>query len=615
MRLILALFLFLFIPFQALAEDTPKAKEPVMHTITMAPKARYAIALHGTPKYPENFTHFDYVNPEAPKGGTLHLHQEGSYDSLNPFIIKGSPATGIGSLLYESLMEQSNDEPFTMYGRIAETIELPKDKSWVAFNIRPEARWHDGMPITAHDVVWTFNTLIEKGTPFYKAYYADVKKVEATSDSRVKFTFAHSGNAELPLIISQLTVLPRHYWEKEDHVFEETSLEPPLGSGPYKIEATASGRSITYTRVANWWGKDLPINKGRYNFDSIEYDYYRDSNVALEAFFAGEYDVRYEYVAKLWETGYNTPPVQDGRIIKEILPHKNPAGMQAFIYNIRRPVFQDINVRKALAYAFDFEWSNKQFAYGSYTRTKSFFENSDLASRGLPEGRELEILKAYEGKIPGSVFSEIYEPPKTNGTGQARSNLRKAMRILEDAGYTLGADGVRKHEKTGVRLEFEIIDSNPAFERWILPFVQNLERIGVKASFRIVDPAQYENRMKDFDFDMTVLVFPQSETPGNEQRDFWNSAKADLKGSRNYIGIKDPVVDTLIEGLIKAPSSEEHTAYCRALDRILLHNYYVIPQWHFAAWRIAHKKNIKRPQTLSKKSPGIETTWWSEPEQ
>ncbi|MGB1077202.1 MAG: extracellular solute-binding protein, partial [Bdellovibrionales bacterium] len=344
---------------------------------------RHGIAMHGSAKYASDYKHFDYVNPDAPKGGTLKLSAPGTFDSLNPYIVKGTPAAGLrflrSSFTTDSLMEDSHDEPFTMYGLLAETIEMPDDRSWVAFNLRPQAKWHDGKQITAHDVVWTFNTFMEQGTPFFKAYYGDVKDVVATSDARVKFTFKHHENAELPLILGQLPVLPKHYWEKEENVFGSTSLTPPLGSGPYKITHVDAGRSITYERAPEWWGKDLPINKGRYNFDKITYDYYRDDNVALEAFFSGEYDVRIENTSKLWESGYNVPAVQNGTIIKSEISHGRPAGMQAFVMNVRRPVFQDINVRKALAYAFDFEWSNKQFAFGKYTRTNSYFANSPLA--------------------------------------------------------------------------------------------------------------------------------------------------------------------------------------------------------------------------------------------
>jgi microcin C transport system substrate-binding protein len=577
-----------------------------------------AVAMHGTPKYDADFTHLDYTNPDAPQGGIIRHSAIGTFDSLNPFIVKGASASGMAflgqSLIYDSLMEQSYDEPFTMYGLLAETIEFDEnDKSWVAFNLRPEAKWHDGKPITADDVVWSFNIFIEKGSPFFKAYYGDVEKVEATSPRRVKFTFAHADNAELPLILSQLTILPKHYWEKEGNDFGSTTLTPPLGSGPYTIEKLDAGRSITYKRFDNYWGNDLAINNGKFNFERIEYDYYKDSNVALEAFFAGEYDYRVENTAKLWETGYDAPAVKDGRIIKAEIPHKRPQGVQGFFYNIRKPVFQDKAVRKALAYAFDFEWSNKQFAYGNYKRTDSYFENSELAARdGKPADRVLEILQQYKGKIPDEVFEGRYQPPKTDGRGNPRQNLRTAMKILDEAGYKLGEDGIRVHEETGKRLEFEIIDANPLFERWVLPFISNLKKIGVEASFRVLDPAQYQNRMNEFDYDMTIASIGQSSSPGNEQRDFWSSEKADIPGSRNYIGIKEPVIDDIIEKIIQAPSREELVALCRALDRILLSGYYIIPHWHIDYWRIAYWKKLQRPETLSDLTPAFNETWWIE---
>jgi microcin C transport system substrate-binding protein len=576
-------------------------------------KPQYAIALHGTPKYAPDFKHVEYVNPDAPKGGTLKLNAIGSFDSTNPFIIKGTPAAGLNFLrsgfIYESLMQNAWDEPFTLYGVIAETIEVPEDKSWVAFNLRPQAKWADGKPLTAEDVVWTFETLLKHGNPFFKAYYGDVEKVVAESPTRVKFTFKIKGNSELPLIIAEMAILPKHYWTTEGRDFSQTTLEPPLGSGPYVMSKIESGRLVEYTRRDDWWGKDLPLFKGFYNFDKIEYDYYRDTNVALEAFFAGEFDVQEENTAKLWETAYTAAPVKDGRIVKEEIPNTRPAGMQAFIYNTRRPVFQDKAVRKALAYAFDYEWSNKQFAYGVYTRTDSYFENSELASTGLPQGQELAILEKYRGKIPDEVFTKTYAPPKTDGTGNARENLRIAAKLLDDAGWKTGKDGIRV--KNGQRLEFEILDGSPIFERWVLPFIKNLERIGVKANFRVVDTAQYQNRVNGFDFDMITSSFGQSDSPGNEQRDFWGSAKADMQGSRNYIGVKDPVIDAIIEDLVQAKTREDLVAHVRAIDRILLWNHYVIPMWHYPKWRIARWSHIERPATLSGISPLVSQTWWS----
>lgn len=412
MRFLLSVFALLFVSFPSRAE-TPMQNAP-------APAPVHAIALHGMPKYAADFTHVDYVNPDAPKGGTLKLNAIGSFDSLNPFIVKGTPAAGLNflrsGLVYESLMQNAWDEPFTLYGVLAESIEMPEDKGWVAFNLRPEAKWADGEPITAEDVVWTFETLTSEGQPFFKAYYGDVEMVEAMNERRVKFTFKVAGNAELPLIVAEMAILPKHYWMTDGRAFNQTSLEAPLGSGPYKIGTVEAGRKIEYLRRDDWWGKDLPLFKGFYNFDRIEYDYYRDSNVALEAFFAGEFDVQIENTAKLWNTAYDAQPVKDGRIVKEEIDNARPAGMQGFIYNIRRDVFKDRAVREALSYAFDFEWSNKQFAYGTYTRTDSYFENSELASSGLPEGKELELLERFRGKIPDEVFTKTYAPPVSDGS-------------------------------------------------------------------------------------------------------------------------------------------------------------------------------------------------------
>jgi microcin C transport system substrate-binding protein len=600
------LFLLIHIPTFANATELDTSEQPSV--------IASSIAMHGETKYKDGFLHFDYANPDAKKGGTLRLSAVGTFDSLNPFIVKGVPASGLTflgqSFLYDSLMEQSNDEPFSMYGLIAKTIEIPDDRSWVRFKLRPEAKWHDGTIITADDVVWTFNTMMEKGTPFFKAYYGNVVEAIAEDKHTVKFNFNMSGNMELPLIMSQLSILPKHYWEKEENDFTVTTLTPPLGSGAYKISEVTPGHKIVYERVDNWWAKDLPINRGRFNFDKIEYDYYRDANVALEAFFAGEYDFRQESIAKLWATAYDAPAVKNGEIIKKMIDNQRPQGMQGFIYNMRKPIFQDPLVREALTYAFDFEWSNKQFAYSSYTRSKSFFSNSELASFGLPEGRELEILNQFKGRIPDRVFTQEYVPPKSDGTGNNRANLRKAMTLLDEAGYKLGKEGVRVHKEKNLKLEFEIIDSNPAFERWVLPFIQNLEKIGVKANFRVVDTAQYQNRMNEFDFDMTVMSLPQSDSPGNEQREYWGSNKAEISGSRNYIGIKDEVIDELIEMIINAKDREELVHHTRALDRILLWNFYLIPQWHLSAWRLAWWDKFNYPEIFSRYTPGVSDTWW-----
>ncbi len=579
----------------------------------------YAISLHGEPKYPADFKHLDFVNPDAPKGGTLKLHATGTFDSLNPFIVKGVPAAGLNylrsGLFYESLMQNSWDEPFSLYGVIAQSITVPEDKSWAKFRIRDEARWSDGQPIVAQDVIWTFRTLVEKGQPFFKAYWNDVESVEEIDNKTVIFKFAVHGNAELPLIVAELPVLPKHYWNDGKHDFEETSMEIPVNSGPYKIGKVVAGRSIEYVRNPDWWGEDLSFFRGMNNFDRIVYDYYRDENVAHEAFLAHDYDVKIENTAKIWYEGYNVSSDKSGHLVKEVIRNSRPAGMQAFIFNIRRPVFRDKNVREALGYALDFEWSNKQFAYGDYVRTNSFFENSELSSCcKLPSEEELKILEPLRGQIPDEVFTKSYRAPVSDGSGNIRKNLRAGIKLLEKAGYThLGKDGVRyKILKDGSmqRLDFEILHYSAIFERWVLPFVKNLKRMGVKARFRVVDMAQFQSRTNSFDYDMLIGGFGQSESPGNEQREFWGSDKADIHGSRNLIGVKDPVIDKLVNGIIHASSRDDLVVRTRALDRVLLWNHYVIPMWHYPKWRIAYWDNIKRPEKLSGISPLIAQTWW-----
>lgn len=568
----------------------------------------HALAMHGKPKYPENFISLDYVNTKAPKGGTLKLSGLGGFDSLNPWIVKGLAADGTG-LVFETLLEQTADEPFSAYGLLAESVETPEDRSFAIFTLRPEARWHDGKIVTAEDVVWSFKTLTIEGTPFYRAYYANVKKAEILGENRVKFIFDMAGNRELPLIVGQMPVLPRHYFTEGTHKFSETTLEPIPGSGPYKFGKIEPGRSVEYVRVENWWAGNLPINRGRYNFDRIVYDYYKDSGVALEAFLAGAYDFRQENVAKQWATGYKTPQVEDGRIVKKQIAHELPQGMQGFVYNTRRPVFADRQVRRALAHAFDFEWSNKKFAYDAYTRSRSYFSNSEMEARGAPQGRELEILEPFRDKLPPELFTEEYNPPATDGSGNNRAGLKKAAEILDAAGWKPGPDGVR--QKDGVRLVFEIIDHQSAFERWVLPFVKNLERIGVKASFRVVDASQLVNRITNFDFDMTVQAFGQSNSPGNEQREYWGSDKADAPGSRNVIGIKDPVIDALVEQIVSAPTREELVVRCRALDRVLQWGHYLIPNWHIPAWRVAYWSKFGQPERPPPFALPVAETWWS----
>ncbi len=570
-------------------------------------KVAHALSLVGDPKYGPDFTHLGYVNPDAPKGGDIQLAAIGSFDSFNPYIIQGDP--GPASSI-EALMTSPEDDPSAEYGLIAETIEVPSDQSWVIFNLRQEARWHDGRPITVEDVIFSFETLKEKGRPFFRAYYANVIKGEKTGDRRVKFTFDVTGNRELPQIMGQLPVLAKHYWDGRN--FEAPTLEPPLASGPYKVESFEAGRTITLKRVLDYWGASLPINVGQNNWDRIRYEYYRDQGVALEAFKAGNYDFHLENTAKVWATQFDIAQVRDGRIIKAELPNDNPTGMQGFIYNLRRPLFQDRTVRQALAYAFDFEWSNKALFYGQYTRTKSYFSNSDFASRGLPEGEELALLQTYRGRLPDEVFTTEYEPPTTDGSGNIRANLRKASDLLKSAGWDV-KDGRRVNPKTGKALEFEFLLDNPAFERIAQPFLQNLERLGIKGRLRTVETAQYQNRMNDYDFDMTVEVFGQSLSPGNEQRDFWGSAAADRPGGRNTIGIKDPVVDELIEMIILDPDRNALITRCRALDRVLLWGFYLIPNWHNRTFRVAYWNRFGRPETPPRYGVGF-SSWWIDPE-
>jgi microcin C transport system substrate-binding protein len=563
------------------------------------------IAMHGQPRYGADFKHFDYVNPDAPKGGSVRLADSGSFDSLNPFIIKGEPAAGLG-LTYDSLTVQSADEAFTEYGLLAETIETPADRSWVQFTLRAEARWHDGQPITADDLLFSFQTLREKGAPFYRFYYASVETTEKIDERTVRFVFKPGDNRELPLILGQLPVLPKHYWEGRE--FDKTTLEPPLGSGPYRIKSFEPGRRIVYERVADYWGKDLAVNRGRNNFDIMTYDYYRDRTVELEAFKAGQFDYRLENSAKNWATAYDVPAVRDGLLVKEEIHHNRPAGMQGFVYNTRRGQFTDPRVRAALAYAFDFEWSNKNLFYGQYKRTRSYFDNSELGATGLPGPEELKILEPFRGKIPEEVFTREYNPPATDGTGRIRDNLREGDNLLKEAGWII-KDGKRVHGQTGRPFEFVITLVSPDFERVALPFAKNLERLGVTARVRTVDTAQYLRLLENFDYDMIVFPFGQSASPGNEQRLYWGSDAADQPGSRNFVGIKDEAIDALVEQLIAAPDRESLIVRTRALDRVLQWGFYVIPHFHQDYDRIAYWAIFGRPQVTPVQGAQFDA-WW-----
>ena len=563
------------------------------------------MSLFGDLKYPPDFTHFDYANPGAPKGGTMRLSAIGTFDTLNPYVIKGVSAAGIGQI-FDTLMVASEDEPGSEYGLVADKIESAPDRLSVLYTIRKEARFHDGTPMTPEDVVWTFETLRAKGQPMYRSYYADVTKVQKEGERGVRFFFKSADNRELPQILGQMPVLSKAYWSGRD--FEKTTLDPPLGSGPYKIESVDPGRSINYRRVPDYWAADLPVNKGRNNVDVIRYDYYRDGTIALEAFKAGQYEVRRENSSKSWATGYDSPALRQGLIKKEQIPNGLPSGMQGLGYNLRRPLFQDARVRDALGYAFDFEWSNKNLFYGLYSRTRSYFDNSELAATGVPQGEELKILEPFRGKIPDEVFTKEYDPPKYDGSGNIRDGLRAALKLLKEAGWTFKGERL-VNDETGQPFEFEILLDDPAYERIVLPFTKNLERMGIAARVRTVDVAQYEKRMETFDFDMAVALFPQSLSPGNEQREFFGSQAADEQGSRNILGIKNPVIDELVEQLIKAPDRASLVAHTRALDRVLQYGYYVVPQFHLGAFWVAYWDKFHRPQIAAKYGLGFDT-WW-----
>ncbi|WP_415894247.1 extracellular solute-binding protein [Neptuniibacter sp. PT8_73] len=568
----------------------------------------HGIAMHGDLKYPANFKHFDYVNPDAPKGGKAIQSALGTFDSFNNFIVKGTPADGLG-LLYDSLLGKAQDEPFSLYGLVAESLEVPADRSWIIFNIRPEAKFSDGHPITAEDVVFSLETLRSKGAPFYKAYYADIESVEALNPHRVKFNFRNNLNRELALIVGEIAILPKHFWQDRD--FQRPSLDIPVASGSYTIDSFDAGRSITYKLSPDYWGKDLPVNRGRHNIEFLTYDYYRDNTVAMEAFKAGEYDFRQENSSKRWATSYTGSAVDSGKIIVKELGHENPTGMQAFVLNTRRPQFEDPRVRQALALAFDFEWTNRNIFYNAYTRTHSFFSNSEMAATSLPTEKEIEILEPIRDQIPTEVFTQVYRAPETSGNGRIYTELRQAKRLLQQAGWIF-KKGKLVHKETGEPLKIEMLLYSPAFERVVAPFIRNLERLGIHSSIRLVDVSQYISRLRKYDFDVVVSGFGQSSSPGNEQRDYWHSSGADVEGSRNLIGIKNPAVDYLVDQLIQSPDREQLVLRTRALDRVLQWNHYVIPQYHINKYRVAYWDKFEMPSTRPKYNLGFDT-WWIKP--
>ncbi|KAF1056504.1 MAG: Oligopeptide-binding protein AppA [Pseudomonas delhiensis] len=525
-------------------------------------------------------------------------------NSRTPYIPKGNAAWQL-SLVYDPLPFHSLDEPFTEYGLLAERIEKDPAGRFVRFYLRPQARFQDGTPVTADDVVFTFQTLIKQGGPMYRNYYADVAQVVAEDKLRVRFDFKSAGNRELPLILGQLAILPKHWWANRD--FSRTSLEPPLGSGPYRVARVDPGRSIRYERVKDYWGKDLPVNRGFNNFDAISVDSYRDLTVALEAFKAGQFDFNEERIAKNWATAYDSPAVRDGRIVRQELHNDNPWGMQGFAFNIRRPVFKDARVREAISLLFDFEWTNKQMFFGSYKRDRSYFENSEMAAHALPDAEELKILEPLRDKLPPEVFSSVYQPPISDSSGIIREQKRRAYRLLLDAGYKIEDD--RMVGPDGSPLSFEFMLAQSDFLRVLLPFKRNLAELGIDMQIRLVDVSQYVNRLRSRDFDMMVASWPQSNSPGNEQREFWHSSSADNPGSRNFIGLRDPAIDALVDGVIGADSRDSLVRHARALDRALLWGHYVVPNWYLDTWRLAYWNRLQHPEHLPPYSYAL-MTWW-----
>lgn len=574
---------------------------------------RHASSLIGQPKYPPGFPRFDYVNPDAPKGGSVRLSQTGSFDSLNFVPARGEAAVGLG-LIYDTLMTPAMDELSTEYGLIAEGLKHPDDYSSVTYKLRSDAKWHDGEPITADDVVWSF-TVLKDLNPQQAFYYQHVTKAEVTAPDEVTFTFDETGNRELPQIVGQLLILPRHYWEGTDANGNErdigsSTLEPPLGSGPYRIKSVSPGRTVVYERVDDYWGKDLPVNIGSNNLDEIRYEYFRDETVELEALKADQLDWRVETTARVWATAYDVPPVNDGRIKRELFeePYRGSGLMSGFIFNLNRAKFQDPRVRRAFNYAFPYEEINQSIFYGQYTRIDSYFDGLDFASSGLPEGRELEILEEVRDEVPPEVFTEEYFNPVNETRSDERANLRKALELFGEAGWQL--DGGKLVNANGEQMQVEFLMNGPLYERIALRYKAQLAKIGIDFSIRPVDSSQYERRLISRDFDMIYSGWAQSSSPGNEQIEFFGSPSADREGSRNYGGIQNPAVDAIIRKIIQAPDRAELEAATAALDRVLLWNHYLVPGWTLRASRVAYWDRFGHPEPLPEYSIGFPSIWW-----
>ena len=582
-----------------------------------AQTARHGISAFGTLKYPADFTHFDYVNPAAPVGGRLAVIGTSgatSFDSLNPLILKGQPAEGMlrgipgdgPTLLFDTLMTRAYDEPDAMYGLVAESAHVAPDGGGVSFTLRPEARFHDGSPVTADDVAFSFDILKREGHPFLRFPLRDVTRAEILGPYEIRFVFTGQETRDLPLIVASLPILSRRYYA--DREFDKTSVEPPMASGPYKVAHVALGRSITYCRDPDYWGWHLPVSRGRFNFAEIRFDYFRDRAVSLEAFKAGTYDLREEFTSKSWATEYDFPAVREGRVVLDTLPDARPSGVQGFFLNTRRAQLADPQLRKALDYAFDFEWTNKNLFYGLYARTVSYFENSQMRAEGKPDAAELALLAPYRDRLPDAVFADVYVPPVTDGSGNNRSALRQADKLLRAAGWQV-VNGKRQNAQ-GTVLAIEFLTYEPTFERVIAPYLRNLKRLGIDAKIRQVDPAQYESRLENYDFDVAISRYAHANTPGVGLRAFAGSKFADIPGSRNLAGIADPVVDALIEKIVAAPDRASLHIAARALDRVLRAGHYWVPHWYKAEHNIAYWNKYARPATAPLYNRGIIETWW-----
>ena len=595
-----------FVQASAIAAASSMASFSPVIGPAVAQETVHGLSLFGDLKYGPDFAHFDYVEPNAPKGGMLYLATVGTFSTLNPFTLKGVSAAGAG-FPFESLLEGAADEPDAAYGLVAAEVALAPDRRSVRFLLRPEARWHDGTPVTAADVAFSFEILTTEGAPSFATQLAGVDRVETVGDREVAFHLVDPDNRKLPLIVGGMPIVSEAYFRGRS--FGKTTLEPPLGSGPYRVGKVDAGRFIGFERVAEYWGAALPAMTGRYNFDTIFIDYYRDRTVLVEALKAGEYDFHEEFTSKVWATQYDIPAVEEGWLVKDVLPDNTPSGVQAFFINTRLPKFQDRRVREALSYVFDFEWLNKNQFFGIYDRMASYFENSDLAARGLPSEAELAILEPYRGAVPEEVFTTEFAPPSTDGSGNNRQNLRSAQALLREAGW-ITRDGALVNEATGEPMTIEFLYFEPTFERIYAVFARSLERLGVGVTLRLVDSASYEERMKSHDFEITTLRFVFNLSPGAELNANFATATADQVGSSNAAGIKDPVVDALIAEVVGATDRATLVAAARALDRVLLRGHYMIPQWYKGAHHLVYWDKFGRPALKPRYARGVIDTWW-----